>query len=452
MESENIGLGSALTGARMVRAAPRQRLWLLADRVDVSRAAAGLQVQARLNGVPAQDSLGRHAHVLGIRVQVAGSFNLASTSDAVASYRLRSMIDSLFLEGSNGWQFWNGSSDARKVIDDSYYRHYRRTQFSSGQTGAASATTFPDLANGADGGLPTNGNNAAYFADMSFYMPLTKLGIDGPSLEGAIPLAYLQRAGSNAFRFQLRSEPKGAQLTGVTLNGFYTDTNGTREGLNIWLDVAYLPAIVADRWMVDNYTLTELSGQLRYPGRVTEYAHIRYQNEDDITGTGLNAGEGMWIPSTMDQFTLQNAGQVVGSLTRSEMATRMTMAIVQSLDSDLNSQNAVEALPIVGPVIPGDGGSQNLTTMFLWPSARHRMACASGPLQFQYGTSLADYVRYLHRTVPKMDEDFVKDVLRSTKCDPCGSRQILDDGTTGAMHSSIKPVIILDKRSLQRKV
>jgi hypothetical protein len=435
----------------MCAAAPRQRRWLLVDRVDVSRARPGLTVNARLDGIPMRDSLGRIGHVAGLWIQAAGAFTLAAESDPVSSFRLLSIWDSIFLRRSDGWQYYNGTLDGRDMVDDVYFRHYRRARFPSGQDGFGSPTAYPTI-DLQTSGLGADGDDDVT-VDMSWYTPLSQLGVNGLSLTGLVPVAALQLAGNNAFQFSILPNVKGAAPTGVTFNGLYIDTLQTRAGINIWVDVVYLPATVVDTWMLENYSLPESSGMLHWQDRVSEYVQMRFRDEDDVTGTAIPAGSGRFLVNSFQNLSLQVAGfdELGGAYTRLEMMQRQAQIIMQSLDSDLESQNAFEALPVFGPCVPTDTGTPaDYQNLILWGRMKEREACPAGPMQFNINGRLNSFTRFVHRTAPCLDERAAADIIKAAGCQPCGFAQPTSYGGLGKVDSGVKPLVVFDKQAIQK--
>ena len=98
-------LGAALNQCGACPPGPPARNWIRADLVTGDRCSLGAVVQARLNSVPATDSLGRFAHVRGIYYRALAQLTVAEDAAAVSAYQLRSVFQSNFLRDVTGHEF-----------------------------------------------------------------------------------------------------------------------------------------------------------------------------------------------------------------------------------------------------------------------------------------------------------------------------------------------------------
>lgn len=448
MRSTPYSLGAALRVCRQCEARSPNRVWVLADRVTQDRAALGMQILARLDGVPATDSKGRIAHVRGIYLRAELSVTVAvddpQASDAILAYQARSIFSAVSLRDVTGWEYLS-DIDARTILDDQYFRWGGLVQWPPLQSGVQALgrqTGDPT----ADAGLAANVAPDDYTIDVSWYLPLVY-----PSknpLRGLIPLPALQRVSNNALTIRIGQALAGPAPANVTLNGLVvTDlvNNTVREGCDIFLDIVYLDGLVVDApWSLDEYTMTDLTGTLLAPDRVTEYAWIRHFPED------LAQADGRLLVNDYDGITVTVAG-----FAPSLQATLIDDAFeLQGLDEMVrhtstqgaqDRSNAAQSLPIFTAAGLGEA-------LALLPY-RDRRGAAGGPVQFRYATrgpTVANvdipWSRYVHRTVACHAPDRAKRLEAALKCGPCAVYGTKADGEACNGVQSYEPAIAVPRR------
>lgn len=429
------GLAGALAnGMAGVAADPGAREWILADMVDSSRLALGQQVQARLQSVPQRDSLGRYAHVRGILFAAKGAFTTVDNNVAVGAYLLRSLYQNLHLEDASGHVYFDGI-DGRTIIDDQFFRHWSVQQWPWLHAGIEGDVTsggeFPEITY--DYGIQAD-SFPSQIVDLSLYIPLVSNADGASPLEGIIPLAALQNKGGNALRFNVgQSIP--TTPTGVTFTGFRNPnvTQQTTTGMEIWLDVVYLDHPVIDApWTVEQYTINEQNGQLRYPDRITEYAAIRYFAEDNVSETNNN---GQLAVQGLNTFTLTVAGlSKVSGYTFEQMVRRQQLFAATVPDSALSEGSAKRDLPLENP----DG----VVALILLPQ-RQRATAPAGRINYNIATDPNDFIRFVHRTVGGQTPTRVNMMTQATSCQPCQFQT-----PSGASPNLTEPVIAVDKSNV----
>jgi hypothetical protein len=429
-------------------AAPPTRHWILADRVSESRAQPGFKIDVRLNSVDARDSLGRIAHVRGIYVNATAQFEVVGSQVGnafVSAYQLRSLFQAMMLEDVTGHAFWP-SIDARSVLDDTFFRHWAQVQLPYLATGTQGGALAPiDATQTADYGIAADsggiGGNTQTIP-ISWYAPLVTLGPGNNPLGGLLPLAALQRqSGQGSFRFtlgtQIAGAPSGINFAGV-LNG------EGNPGLDVWLDVVYLPALsIGAAWTLDCYTLPDSSGILRRPEDATEHVQIRYF-PDDTPNTGEGALVGASAANNLDIFTLKVAGYtVVPGFSLFDMRSRSLLFAASERDSAITRANAEQDLPWYefGALAP-----VNLQALVLLPYRQKGMGEASGDVNFRYGNMGGNsYVRYLHRTVMCNEIDRANAIAESVGCDPCSRTMGTDaKGNPTTVATAKGEILVLD--------
>lgn len=442
-------IAAALRACLPCEAAPPTRRWVLADRVSNDRAQPGFQVDVRLSSVPARDSVGRIAHVRGIFVNAYGVFDLdVNGNQAATAYQLRSIFNAIYLEDVTGHAFWP-SINARDILDDTYYRHFANISgpyLHTGNQGTAGQLPFPyGPTQTGDAGIPANAGGGTQQFPIGFYAPLVTLGAGSNPLAGLIPLAAIQRqSNQGAFRFRLGTSVAGSP-GGVTLTGF---KNGQDQpGLDVWLDVVYLPALAVDpSWTLDSYTLPDSSGVLRRPEATTEHAHIRYYPEDDpSSGQALS---GQIACNNLDIFTFSVAGFIEApGLSFADEVTRTALFLYSERDSASVRDNAAQDLPL----FTTNNGILAPTTLSILPYRQRGAGPAKGDVTFKYGSMGGNaWVRYNHRTVDCNEVARADELAKAVGCDPC-SRTVVTDGK-GAVTSSAKSnttLLVMDPAAMR---
>lgn len=332
--------------------------WVLVDQVVAARCTNGQQVIANLTGgtMKERDGEGRIAHVLGIRVKGTYTFTTTDiTNDAITGYAMAGLLNAFFLTDESGHNYLAGDCDGRNLRDDIFFRHWRN-----------------DLSYDLPAGLSKDvGAKQANNIDIEVYIPFTRIDHFGPQIEGCIPFGSLIR-NSGAFKFTVATALPSGAATNVTLTGF-------SSGLEIWLDVVYLPGLViSEPWQLSTYTVTSQGGPLQWPDRAHEYCALRYTPEDT---DGQNC-------DTLGNLIVNFNGAItVPALTAAQVLTRDGSCVASDLDARITD------LPLVAPT--GEEQAQMLI-----PRQRLRDQYGSGPVNFQYASQGSQTLeRFLHRTV-----------------------------------------------------
>jgi hypothetical protein len=380
--------------------------------------------------VPARDSIGRIAHVRGFYVNAFGNFTRAATNAKVTGRQLRALFYALTLQDVTGHTYWP-SIGARDVMDDTWFRHSQNIGFPVMQAGKQTVAAASGFTNGIspaidmDYGIPaqTSGTPGDYITDISFYAPLTTLGAGSNPLAGLIPLAALQkRSGQGSFRFNIATglpavgkEP----ATGITFN--YTYNGLGAKGLDVWLDIVYLPAAaIGPTWVLDSYTLPNQSGVLNYSDATTEHCHLRYHSED-IPGAAI--GPGYSAVAAIDNITVTTAGFVDASGLQKQHADIRAHLNLMERDSAQTRMNAGQDLPTVG----SDGYIQFLPIVAYKPRG---MGAVKGAIQFQFGDAGGNTLfRFLHRTVNCNQKEHAQAMMDATQCP--GSSEVIPTDAMG---------------------
>lgn len=444
MRTTPYSLGAALRVCQQCEAMSPAREWRLLDRVTIDRARPGQQILARMDGIPATDSRGRIAHVRGLYVHAEASIDVtANVNDPITAYQARSIFPSTFLRDFTGWNYYS-DLNARTFLDDQYFRWGSHVQYPPLQAGiqapvAAGTQNDPSLIT-ADAGLGANVGQGVTQIDASFYMPF--VGPGRHPLRGLIPLASLQRVSNNALTIRV-----GTDFTGPTAGSDFLGPQVTdpidgvvRPGLDIWADIVWLSGLVVDApWMLDEYTLTEMTGVLLNPERVSEYAWIRYFPEDDQ----VNPTAGQQLVQGIDGITVTPAGFTTKSGQRIDDAGYDMMLDDMSRHmASMSRQNAGQSLPL-------NGQQTGMNALSLLPF-RHRKAAAAGPISYRYETRTpATFTRYVHKTIACHSGDRGAAIQRRLNCGPCAIVGTDASGRPCRGIDSFEPVIATPKRGIK---
>lgn len=428
--SPSEGIGMALRACGVCSPTPPIGNWVIADQIDGSRAHPGGQVQARWqNGTtPARDSQGRIGHIRGLWFR--GYVNLVvdgATNDAVTAYQLRSLWQAMTLESVAGWQYLS-DVDGRTLLDDVYFRHGGNIGWGQLQAGVQ-ALPLPQIT--INGGLPANVGAGTYPIEFSVYFPLTTLGAGRSQFKGMIPLAAIQRWKNGGLRWRMGSviagNPAGVQVgdTDAQIPGFLQPTHPDQAGVELWVDIAYLPTVVVDSyWQVDYYPLAEFNAILANPDRRTEYAVLRHRPEDG----NEEVPNGQALAALYEQMTLQVSGfDIFAGENNLFIRDRGLAFMMRQKDSALNRLNAAQELPLVDAAT-GD------PLALIWLPYATREASAAGDIAYRINTHPGiQEVPWLHRTDACHNGMRAAKTVRATRCGPCVSRSPVvgedNDGT-----------------------
>lgn len=406
--SESINKALSSCGACVATGA--QRDIRLGQRIGVDQAFPGNNFTAEL-ATPVRDAQGRIAHVRGIWWAGKARITSAAVADPVSAYNLRKLLAQMTLQDLSGWNYWN-AIDARSLIDDSYTRHLARIEGPLDREHFGVQGALPVITTDVDN-VPVNANVTADY-NITTYYPLVTLGPQSNPLEGLIPLAAIQLAMNGGLRFRFGNTADLAQSpVGVTVDG-YRRVNGD-PGFDLWLDIVYLPAVIADEaWNVNHYTWTQQNGDLPNGDRRTEQLSIRYLPED----AALLAGQSLC--SQFGSLQVDIAGNnVIPGWQEPDVRLRMAAFLGANRDGASVRDNAAQDLPVFGPTGYGDPRIE-----FILPFAA-REASAAGTVHFEFTQRTPNFTRWLHRTVhcpgATGAAKRAEMLYAAAKCGPCGA-------------------------------
>jgi hypothetical protein len=424
-------IAAALVACGVCPSAPPVERFVIADKVDSSRCAPGQEVQARLDGVDLTDGKGRHAHIRGIFIEGLANLTVADgTSGAVSNFSLRGLFNAFFMTSATGHSWFN-SLDGRTIDDDIWFRHWRRLANPALQIGSQSDVEYPKVTGASRFALAANVGAGDYEVDASLYIPLTDLYARKP-LQGLIPLSLLRKRGANALRFKtgpsIPGNPADVTFTGwTTADGF--------EGLKIWLDLVYLPALVVDaEWSLHNYTKNELSGVLDYSGQAIEYAVVRYFPEDTSAGSAFS-GQQLALAHDGVTLSIANTNDVAGYST-DEMIKRGMLFYMRG-NGALTEMNSATDLPYLDET----GNGLEATTMILQPYST-REGAPAGDYSYKYASRDASFTRYTQRVVKCQAATDAKRLADALQCDPCGIKYTDGKGNETSVARTFEPIVI----------
>lgn len=404
------GIGAVVRSCGGCAPRPPTKQWVRAGQIPAAvYGAIGTQVNLGeyVKSLRSRDQNGRHAHVVGLLFRGTYGFTLVDASTAeVPGYDMLAAWSNLFLRDNSGWIYWGGNLDGRNLRDDLYYRNYRAN------------AVFP---------LPTtiaaNAGAGAVTRDLTMYCPLSRLDDEeGAGLVmGSIPLASLQARGDDCIQFT-HGQPTGANgttYTDVTPTGF----TGTIE---LWVELVYVDNLVIDApWQLENYTIQELSSQLRHPDREHEYVILRYLPGD--TG-GVDADDLSGITVDVDGTVIMSA------LATSAAGFRDRAQVADVLD-----------------VVPGDlyfpAGTDIPGYAFI-PRARSRAESAAGKVSFDISTRATHTTnRFLHRTVSCHDGDRAAMIAEAAKCFTGTYTGLCSNGCGAGEHvvAPTAPIVVVER-------
>lgn len=438
-------LAAALRVVQQCEATSPARNWMLMDRVTVDRATPGMQVLVRMDGIPATDSRGRIAHVRGFYIRAEAVIETpSSTNDEVDAYRLRSIFPSIFLRDFTGHSYF-ADLDARTILDDQFFVGGSHLQWPALHSGVQSVDltqtpTQPSVIT-ADAGLAADmGTGVGGVRDCSVYIPLTT-DKEHP-LRGLVPLAAFQRVSNNAFTIRIATGFSGAPADVSFISLQVTDQINavTRPGIDIWADIVWLSGLVVDApWELGEYTLSELSGILLNPDRLSQYAWARYFPEDAA------AEAGQLLVQLHDGITISLAGfNIQAGAPIDDIIIGMFLDEMSRRTSSFTRSNAAQSLPL-----GADGGIRAFPLL----PYRQRQAAAAGPVNFRYETRGAQtFTRYVHRTVDCHSGERAKQIEARLQLGACTTVGTDHKGTPTVHINGYEPVVVVSKGKKRRAV
>lgn len=416
---------------------PISRDWKRVDLVEADRVGLGSDVFVRLDSIPIRDALGRYAHVRGFYFMAQAVLAVEANAAAVPAYALRSWMQALYMSDHTGHQYW-ATLDGRSLLDDVWCRHWRQLQQPYLHYGVQ-GTEYPDITD--DNGYPGQlaGEPANVAVDASIYAPLTTAGRS--PLEGLIPLASLQMAGADGLKFRIAQSLRGT-FSGVTLEAIRDPLSDT-EGMQVWADIVYLPAVVIDApYKLRNYVRPELSGELNEPDAIHEYAWVRYFPEDTFQATPPVPDNGQTIVNQYEGISLSvGDNDVMSGYVLSRAILRQRLWYGTANESAQQRNNAALDLPLT---IANQGTNYQTALMLLGYQGREPGAGA-GAAHFEFQTrGAATSTRYLHRTVGcYRTPEVAQEIAQAALCKPCGVLGVNGKGTQVPGIMQGQPMVVL---------
>jgi hypothetical protein len=357
--ASGVGGGPLNCGGGCANESPAAQ-WFLADRIAATRLVPGAQVTVNLRQVQPVDRFGRHAHVVGIRMNGVHRFTVtAGTNSAYSGYQQMAVWAAIVLEDVTGWQYL-ANVDGRLLIDDRWMRSF---------SAQVQGSTLPIDDMPAD--IAANVGASNIDQNVQIYWPLTRAYARGhEAILDSVPLAMLQARGDSAFTFNAPASLVGAP-TNIVPGGF--------QGLTeVWLKIVYLDKMFIDRpFQVETYVDNNLSGNLQRCDRTTEYANVIGYPED-------NGGQFL---NDFGAGTFQVAGETIASsLTLAQQQTR-TFDIIAD-DPRYEDMN---------PSIRSGGFLRNL--FVVGPTPRKRESMAAGVVGYLWTSRTRTFTRFMHRSI-----------------------------------------------------
>lgn len=415
-------LAAALRHCNPCPAAPPSRNFILADRIDPTRCKPNQQVLVKLDGIDCVDSKGRQAHVRGIFWAAKAVVNLTvtegqPTTDKVPAYDCRSIWGNIHLQATEGEE-WLSALQGPDLLDDTFMRHWSQQNAIQLQAGVQ-GLPGPNITMNA--GIPSVSSNQTVTVDVGMYYPLVTYG--GSPFEGLIPLARLQRGGYQSLRFKVENDfwnispapgqaPRAPQ--GVEFDHLVRYDGD--DGMDIWLDVVYLPVFVVDaHWQLDSYPLPEQQAVLKWPDRTTEHLSIRFHSDDNSENTNNLYGQDLC--QSQHEVTLNVGGwAVMDGLDDSDATVRSGMFYALEPHGAQARNNAAQDLPMF------DGGNfldfTSSKVMVLLP-IRQRETAAAGPVKYKFSSRNGSFTRFLHRVVACHTVARAQAIAKKLGCSPC---------------------------------
>lgn len=330
----------ALRQACQPRSPARQTL--LVDRVDPTRCKPNQEVIVGLDSIPMVDKLGRIAHLRGIYLACKGRFTSGGANDAVTAHALRGLFRSMYMTDRTGHDYLN-ALDFRQLIDDVYFRCNYLGQWPPLSYGVGGALVPTQVDNGIAANVPAG----TIDVELSSYFPLVSPRESHSPFEGMIPVQFLVEAQQGGFRFTIGSVIPGngsTPIADLTFNKLIREDG--QDGMDVYADVVYLPALVVDSaWAIYNDTYTKLSGLLNHWDERTDYAWVRYLEEDDFLA--VNGKFGLRLAENYSGISVQTGGTVLfGGLTQNDWFNRTLLQVAMDPQSSMVRQNASLELPL----------------------------------------------------------------------------------------------------------
>lgn len=391
--------------------------WVLADQLDVSRAAPGMLVNAKWDGLEEKDSAGRLGYLAGIRIRTNAVITVGVNNAAVDAYTLRGLIAAIILTDCGGHNY-HENSDGRDVIDDWWTRNQRLPYVLDGNIGA---NVFPGV-----------GGSVTVPIDIEF--SLIRRTPDGNDFSRLLSIAAIKRRGAQAFQFRLAAAVAGSipgAPVGLTLASFVRDDGVA--GLDIKVKPVYADPrkgiIVCGPWAVRNYERTERKDSLDGPGSIHEYAKARYRIEDAPNG-GV---AGQQNAGGINNMTVKCGGNalVVGQLL-SDLRVRELMLQQSFPDSAV-------ALGLVNLAEPTDTGVTDPSRTLLPP--RPLDYAPSGTVTYEWQQPAA-FTRLLHSYTACDTAARAKKIQDAINCGPCSCKQLIQGEIVDGVRNEALPKIL----------
>jgi hypothetical protein len=438
-------INEALRSCGACVATGAQRNWVLIQRADQTYASPNTPTTMKLAGEKI-DAQGRVAHVRAMAFVGQASVTTAPGATPISAYNLRgACFTELKVQDSSGWDFIDGF-DARTVLDEIWCRHYGKRAGFFGREHSAGLAGQPRMpAIGQDEGVGIVPGTANY--DISWAWPFTRLDAEGNPLEGLVTLSSLQLAIAGGLRLRFGSTasiPGGA--VGQTLNG-YVRYDGS-AGIDLWADIVYLPAVVADQpWNINHGVMQQQDDDLPHGDRRTELLALRYLPEDP-NPLPVNM-QGQTLAQLCTGMTFKVGGNAfMAGFSQLDMLTRGLLFTGSAPYGSHVTDNAAIDLPYL------DASNGALIHLIL-PFAPRELA-AAGTINVKATTRTPPFWRWLHRTVLCPDSKFVAAraarIYREAECGPCGGIfGTTPRGEKTGKQSISRPLILQPSRFMRRK-
>lgn len=402
----------------------------LIDRVSNSRASSGATVTVDTGGTP--NRRGKlHAHVVAMHVVGAASIT-STTALANAGF------------GPSG--LMQGILHQFRLIDHVGHVYGQNLDGRDLLTDLATRAPDQDLISRLHENIPDEANTVTRRMQWSWYFgtPLPGRRI---SVAGAIPLAALQ-ARPDAAQFRVNNAIPSAP-SGLTFNNF--GSSGTV--LWVYFEIAWLDGVIYDQWTLDNYTIDELSANLHYCGRHTEYAWLAPRVED-TGGASLGSHAG---------FTFRAGDQELASALTATEARDQAQLYAGGIDSSqsyvTNDSGVPTDIQSRGPVAVINGIPQSTLAVDAADTARIEQGMSAYPIllpgnghrdaptcQLNYNlSSMGSHTtnRFLHRVRRTPSDADMTSVMKAMCAKPGTPIVIGDTGIEGPDSVGPKSVVML---------
>jgi len=339
---------------------PSVRRRLIIDQVSQSRGQPGNVVNVNMDSAQPflRDAMGRVAHIIGIRLVSAVKLTQTGTQTGdLTPNQLRGLWQNVRLQGRGGHVFTEAGCDGRTIIFDSFAREGRVlnqpwNQDVNGDGGAVTLYPVPSVDTTPFGVKAADAS--PQWRDIS--LDINLIGKHG--LAGIMPMAELMN-NNGLLRFQLNKQiPRVAQNWTVAQ---YAVQGEAQNAVRVEFDVLYLDSVMSSRrWILDDYTMTDITGTFKYPGFRHSYIAARWR-EEDIGGAGAGNPYGALTQAdAIDNLLISTYGgtQEIMGLTAVQLRERLRQLVSDYPNGEVVTWDRASALPALAPSAttqPNDG-------------------------------------------------------------------------------------------------